>query len=270
MKNIRIALIIFNAPVGEIDKNLDRMNDWVEKAKQKDAQLVCFPELNVSGYSTRSDIQIPSEADFGKTTACLRAMAKKESITLLAGMMEKKKNDTLFASHMVVKPKGSLGIYRKLHIAPPEKHLFSQGDEIPLFEDNGAKFGIQLCYDAHFPELSTRMAANGAEMIFIPHASPKGTPDKKYRSWLRHLKARAYDNSIFILALNQVGDNHKGLTFPGVAVVVGPGGEVLDKKLCDKEGMLLIDLKKKDLDAVRSNRMHFFLPNRRKDLFNGS
>ncbi len=70
--------------------------------------------------------------------------------------------------------------------------------------------GIQLCYDAHFPELSTRMAVNGADIIFMPHASPRGTPSQKLTSWLRHLTARAFDNGVFIVACNQNGDNQKG------------------------------------------------------------
>lgn len=267
MKDTRIALIIANAPVGEIDRNLETVNKWVKKARQKGAELACFPELNVSGYTTRQDIMPPSENVFKKVVDYLKTLAKTNEITLLAGVMEKRGNDRLYASHLVINPGGILGAYRKLHIAPPEKSLFSQGDEIPLFETNGVKFGIQLCYDAHFPELSTYMASNGAEVIFIPHASPRGGPDAKYQSWMRHLRARAYDNSVFIVAVNQVGNNQKGLSFPGVAMVIAPSGEVIQKKFSNEEAMLLADLKKRDFASVRNNRMHFFLPNRRKDLF---
>lgn len=267
MKDIRIALIIANCPVGDIKHNLETVTKWVKEAKKEGAQLVCFPELNVTGYSTRNDQPLPSEAVFKNAAAYLQDLAKKESIILLAGMMEKKGNDALYASHLVFEPGGLLGVYRKIHVAPPEKSLFSPGNEIPLFETAGVKFGIQLCYDAHFPELSTKMALDGAEIIFIPHASPRGEPDKKYQSWMRHLSARAYDNSVFVLAVNQVGDNQMGLSFPGVAIVIAPSGEVIGKKLCDEDAMLIVDLKEQDLSAVRSNRMHFFLPNRRIDLF---
>ena len=54
---------------------------------------------------------------------------------------------------------------------------------VPLFDVHGITLGIQLCYDAHFPELSTRMALDGADVIFMPHASPRGTPSKKLDSW---------------------------------------------------------------------------------------
>ena len=128
-----------------------------------------------------------------------------------------------FASHLVATPDGVVQVYRKTHIAPPEKQIFSSGQTAPLFEINGVRFGIQLCYDAHFPELSTRMAVNGADLIFFPHASPRGTPEGKLQSWMRHLSARAFDNGLFVAAVNQTGDNGLGLSFPGMAVVIGPG-----------------------------------------------
>ena len=84
---------------------------------------------------------------------------------------------------------------------------------------------------------------------------------------MRHLPARAYDNSLFIIACNQTGKNKKGLSFPGIAVIIGPSGKVIAKDLSGKEGMLVVDLMAKDLDRVRSHRMRYFLPNRRPELY---
>ena len=164
-------------------------------------------------------------------------------------------------------PSDLLGSYRKIHIAPPERNIFSSGNNIPLFEIHSVKFGVQLCYDAHFPELSTCMAVEGADIIFLPHASPRGTPDEKFNSWMRHLTARAFDNGLYIIACNQAGNNQSGLQFPGVAVVIGPEGYVIDKQLSDKDGILVADLKSEDLKAVRDHRMRYFLPNRRPDIY---
>ena len=44
---------------------------------------------------------------------------------------------------------------------------------------------------------------------------------------MRHLPARAFDNGVFIVACNQTGTNGGGLSFPGVAMVIGPNGRVL-------------------------------------------
>ncbi len=266
MRDIRIAAAIFHSPLDEIEKSLDRMDLRVKSARQQGVRLLCFPEMNITGYSTRDNARLTARPFSREITERISRMAAEGEMVILAGMMEKNADGRLFVSHGVFAPSGISGIYRKLHISPPEKSLFSPGEEIPLFGIKGLTFGIQLCYDAHFPELSTHMALNGADIIFIPHASPRGTPQKKYRSWLRHLKARAYDNSIFIVAVNQVGDNGNGLIFPGIALVISPSGEVMDQKLCEKEDMLVVDLKEDLLTRVRSSSMHFFLPNRRQDI----
>jgi predicted amidohydrolase len=111
------------------------------------------------------------------------------------------------------------------------------------------------------------MALKGADVIFIPHASPKGTPQKKYRSWMRHLAARAFDNSLFVVACNQTGDNEKGLCFPGISVIIGPSGNVIEKNLSHTESLTVINLKSEALNRIKDHRMRYFLPNRRPELY---
>ena len=267
MKDIRIAAVIFNSAVGQVRHNLARMLPWIEKAKKEGADLICFPELNVSGYSTKPGVKDCAESIPGPVSACLVQMANDNQIVVLAGMAEKDEKGCIFASHLVVRPNKISGIYRKIHISPPERSIFSPGNSVPLFEVDGVKLGIQLCYDAHFPELSTRMAVDGADIIFMPHASPRGTSPEKLASWLRHLTARAFDNSVFIVACNQNGDNLNGLRFPGVAVVIDPSGDVLKDNVSGQEAMILADLKADVLAAVRGHRMRYFLPNRRPELY---
>ena len=266
MKSIRIAVVISNSPVGKIRQNLDALAGRVKEAKKKNAAIICFPEMNITGYSTRKKIVDSAQFVPDSVTGELAELAEKENITILAGLAEKDKKGRIFAGHLVVTPQGLSGVYRKLHIAPPEQRIFSPGKNIPLFETHGVRFGIQLCYDAHFPELSSRMAIEGADLIFIPHASPRGTPDEKFSSWMRHLTARAYDNGLFIVACNQTGENKKGLNFPGIALVIDPSGNVIAKDVSGKENMIVVHLKAGDLAKIRNHKMRFFLPNRRPDL----
>lgn len=267
MNDICVGLVIFHSVVGDIHFNLDRMAKWVIKARQEGADVVCFPEMNISGYSIKSVEMLKPEIISGPVTNRLSEMAGAEKIAILAGMAEKDSKDGVYASHVLAKPDGFLWVYRKLHISPPEQGIFLPAEDVHLFCLNGVSCGIQLCYDAHFPELSTIMALKGADVIFFPHASPRRTPEEKYASWMRHLPARAYDNSVFVMACNQTGDNGQGLNFPGLSLAIGPDGKVIEKDIGGKESLLLIHLKAKDLEFVRSNRMHYFLPNRRQDIY---
>jgi len=267
MKDIRIAAVICKSMATKTRHNLDSMVKWVAAAQREGAAVVCFPEMNVTGYSSLEIIKEAAEPVPGPVTDELLHLAESKKIIILAGIAERDAKGRIFASHLVVKPEGSVSVYRKLYVAPPEQSVFTAGDKISLFEAQGVKFGIQLCYDAHFPELATHMAAQGADLIFMPHASPRGSPEEKYRSWMRHLPARAYDNSLFIVACNQTGENNRGLEFPGIAVFIGPSGEVINKDLSGREGVIVADLKAKDLHRVRNHRMRYFLPNRRPELY---
>ena len=267
MDNIRIAAAITNSPLNQITRNMSAIRSWVASAREKGAAIICFPELNISGYSTKDEIKASAQKIPGPISDELIQIASDHQMVILAGMTEKSHGDQIFASHLVVSPGKLSGIYRKLHIAPPEQSIFTPGDGIPLFDVLNIKFGIQLCYDAHFPELSTRMATEGADIIFMPHASPRGLPPEKFNSWMRHLTARAFDNGVFIVACNQTGKNGNGLSFPGLAVIITPSGAVLKKKLANDEGLLIADLKVDDLSYIRNHRMRYFLPNRRPEIY---
>jgi N-carbamoylputrescine amidase len=111
------------------------------------------------------------------------------------------------------------------------------------------------------------MALIGADILFVPHASPRGNPEEKLQSWLRHLEARAFDNGVFVLACNQVGKTEEGFWFPGVAVVLGPDGRVLAKYVGEEEKILFATLDAEMLHDVRLHRMKYFLPQRRPELY---
>ena len=223
-KDVRIAAVVCRCPSGQVERNLERTRYWAQQAQEDGAAIVCFPELNLTGYSNRSDITDRAIRADGPETRALIRLAEDLELVLLVGFAEKDTKGRLFATHMVVTPNGRTESYRKVHLAPPEVDRFSPGSHVPVFQWSGIRFGIQLCYDAHFPELTTRMAKARADMIFIPHASPRGVAADKHQSWMRHLPARAFDNGLFIIACNQCGDNENGLTFPGNAVVFSPSG----------------------------------------------
>lgn len=267
MRDFRVATAVFHSPVGKTMENLERMEKMIKSAADKGASLICFPELSVTGYTTHDEIIHAAVSSPGIITERLKKVALRENIIVLAGIAETNHEGSAYASHLVLKPGKGIETYRKVHLAPPELKHFKPGNSIPVFNSSFARFGIQLCYDAHFPELSTRMALDGAEIIFIPHASPRGNSKEKFNSWMRHLTARAFDNSVFILACNQTGSNGLGLKFPGVALAISPSGEIINRKLLDRDNLLITDLKKEDLDRVRTHRMRYFLPNRRDDLY---
>ena len=267
MNTIKAALVVQNCLAGNYEKNLESTKNFIGIAIEKGAQLIVFPEMNLTGYMVNDDICSVSRAVTEDMLNLFRDIAKISQATIMVGLAEKTQDKNIYASHFVFNPNGSSDVYRKIHISPFEKKYFSAGNQISIFNSHDLIFGVQLCYDAHFPELSQAMALKQADIIFIPHASPRGTSQEKFDSWARHLRARAFDNGLYIAALNQTGDNMKGLSFPGICLLIGPDGNVVYKSIDDSEEVHIITIKKTVLSDVRSHPMRYYLPNRRTDLF---
>lgn len=266
MKTIRVALAIQKSTPGNVAENLDTCLTLTRTAAQNGATIILFPELNLTGYTLgKRLIPITSTVPGILTNALLKSSADNK-ITILAGLAQEDIQGVVFCTHVAAMADKTLGVYQKLHIPPPERKIFTPGSAVTTFPTEYAHFGIQLCYDAHFPELSTRMALKGAEILFFPHASPRGTPEAKLASWLRHLTARAFDNSVFVLACNQVGTHENGRNFPGVAVAIGPDGYIISHLLTTEDELLIVDLDSDLIQHIRGHRMRYFLPGRRNDL----
>ena len=132
-KRIRIAAVVCRCPVGEVARNLDRTRHWTLQAKRTGAALVCFPEMNLTGYSNRRQMADHAISARGPEIDALRRLSAEQAMALLVGFAEKAPKGRLFASHMVITPSGHTGLYRKLHLAPPEAKHFTAGKDLPLF-----------------------------------------------------------------------------------------------------------------------------------------
>lgn len=267
MEDITIAAVCMNSPLGEIEKNLQRMETFVQEAERAGADLICFPELSITGYRLENPAEIYAGFRTERVLERVEEMARTHGLILLAGMVELSDGDKPYISQLVAGPDGFVGVYRKTHLSPNEKATYRPGQKIEVFNLKGARFGVQLCYESHFPEISTIMALQGAEILLIPHASPRGSPAEKAESWLRHLPGRAFDNGLYVVANNQVGNNRNGFLFPGVAMALNPSGRVMSSYRGYEEKMMWLHLTKEELDETRNHRMKYFLPNRRPELY---
>jgi N-carbamoylputrescine amidase len=267
MEDLRVAAVCMNAEPGEVNSNLTRMRAFATEASAEGAQIVCFPELCVTGYVLKNPDEVYRGLDPEEILKRLLHMAEETGLFLIAGLIQISSGQRPWITQIITGPEGLVGLHKKSHLSPAEKDNYQAGQEIKAFKCGNTTIGVALCYEAHFPEISTILALLGADILFFPHASPRGNPKDKSQSWLRHLPGRAFDNGAFVVACNQVGDTSKGFCFPGVALVLGPDGRVLAKYTGDEEKILFADLKAEELSNTREHRMKYFIPQRRPELY---
>ncbi|SCX78997.1 nitrilase-related carbon-nitrogen hydrolase [Desulfoluna spongiiphila] len=264
MESLRLALASVSASLADPHANVQTMHQACRKAREARADLVVLPELSLTGYANASGAANRALTE-EQALDLIEGAVDAFGIGILAGYAEKNAAGEMYASHTALLPDGGHTTYRKLHLAPPEKGLYRPGTDLPLFAFKGFTIGMMLCYDAHFPLAFHRMAQDSADLIIVPHASPRGTSEEKYDSWMRHLPARAFDNGLWVAAVNQCGTNEANLSFPPLALALDPSGHLTGPPRLT-EGLHLVTISQKKLTDVRSHPMRYFLPNTRNDL----
>ena len=267
MEDLRVAAVCMNSEPGEVNRNLARMRSFAIKASAEGSQIVCFPEMCVTGSVLKNPDEVYRGLDPERILKRLLYMAEETRLFLIAGMVLVSSGQRPWITQIIAGPEGLIGLHKKSHLSPAEKDNYQAGQEIKAFKVGNTTVGVALCYEAHFPEISTILALLGADILFFPHASPRGNPKGKSQSWLRHLPSRAFDNGAFVVACNQVGDTSEGFSFPGVALVLGPDGQLLAKYTGDEEKILFADLRAEELRNTREHRMKYFIPQRRPELY---
>ncbi|MBL7734260.1 MAG: nitrilase, partial [Chitinophagaceae bacterium] len=175
MKNIRIASAQFENKSGDKEYNLSVIDTLSQKAAGQGARAIAFHECSITGYSFARKLskeQMLGLAEYipgGESVEKLIAIAAKYNISILAGLFEKDKEDKLYKAYICVDKNGIKAKFRKLHpfINP---HL-TPGDQYCIFELEGWKCSILICYDNNIIENVRAVSLLGAQIIFMPHVT---------------------------------------------------------------------------------------------------
>ncbi|MGD9862364.1 MAG: nitrilase family protein [Pseudodonghicola sp.] len=225
---VTIACIQFEPKIGELDANLDAIEDRVRQAHAKGARLIVLPELADSGYVFDSAEELAGLAQpipEGRSAQRLIALAAELDVHIVSGLAEVA-DGTFYNSAMLCGPEGHIGTYRKMHLWYREKLFFTPGDlGLPVFDTPLGKIGVAICYDGWFPETFRQLAIQGAEVICIPTnwvPMPDQDPEAEAMSNILH-KAAAHSNGLFIACADRVG-TERGQPFIGQSLILDATG----------------------------------------------
>ena len=166
----------------QISRNLARTAEFVDRASDAGADLVCFPEMTITGYV---DPQKQPEAVIvwdDPQLAPLYELSKRSQMTLIAGITELNPGNKPFISQGVIRRGELLGVYRKINVHQDEVDSFSSGAE-PLTQRLGdVDIGIALCADIDSERLFQMYAQNQAKVVLLPSA-PGLYGSQETRNW---------------------------------------------------------------------------------------
>lgn len=225
---VTIACIQFEPKIGEVDANLDAIEDRVRQTHAKGARLIVLPELADSGYvfdSAEELARLAQPIPDGKSAQRLIALAAELDVYIVSGLAEVA-DGSFYNSAMLCGPEGYIGTYRKMHLWYRENLFFEEGDlGLPVFDTPLGKIGVAICYDGWFPETFRQLAMKGAEVICVPTnwvPMPDQDPEAEAMSNILH-KAAAHSNGLFIACADRVG-TERGQPFIGQSLILDATG----------------------------------------------
>lgn len=261
---LKLAAIQVSA-TSDPERNLRKAAQFLEAAAQRGARIACFPELfSLPWFPAAQDdgAFVLAESADGPLAEGVARLAREHKIAVVCPFFERAGEGRYYNSALVLDARGErVGLYRKVHVPDlplwEERHYFSPGDRgFPVFEVEGLKVGVQICWDNFFPEGFRCLALAGAQVVFLPTAAAFASQER----WLAMAVSHAVANGLYVVRVNRVGkEAHQD--FYGHSFCVKPDGELASEPIGRNEGVLLVDVDPRELERAR--RTWPFLKDRR-------
>jgi len=235
---MKVGFLQFSPVFGNPEKNLDFIKEKINNTGALD--ILVLPELALTGYTFEDSEEAYSlsEEVGGKLSKELISIAGKNKVSIAVGFLERE-DKYLYNSSILVDGNGIIGVYRKVHLFREEKSIFKAGNRgFPVFEIDGVKVGLLVCFDWIFPEASRTLALKGADIIL--HSA-----NLVLSYYQKAAITRAIENRIFIVLANRTGvEDRFGARneFTGESEIVDPKGKILLKVEKNEEGIFSVDI----------------------------
>jgi omega-amidase len=260
---MKIAVAQMECTVGNVNSNLNKISVCTEKAASAGCQVVIFPEMADTGYDLTQIARHASSWDRGPI-AHIQKIAQQFSIYVFCGLSELA-NNRVYNVLAVVGPDGAiLAKYRKTHLAAfsplHEEKIFTPGNSLETLQVGDMTWGLMICYDLRFPEVSRSLALRGSEVLVLSSA----WPFPRLRHWNTLITARAVENQVYLAAANHVGKN-SSVTFCGSSRIVDPFGVTITSASEEREALIVSDIEKTEVVRIRKSMPVF--EHRREDVY---
>ncbi len=251
--NIRLALAQINSCVGDIEGNTKEIVLRIEQAKDKGADIICFPEMSVTGYPPE-DLLLKKSFIKDNINSLKKIKKSTDSLIAIVGFVDYK--GSAYNAAAVIQNGEIKGIYRKTRLPNygvfDEERYFQPGKEISVFKCGEITFGVNICEDIWYSGNPTKkQVTNGnAGLILNLSSSPYHTGKPVIRENM--LRERAKQYSCVLGFCNMVGGQDE-LVFDGSSSVIDKSGEVLSRAKSFEEKLLITDLDGQEL-VVKSRK----------------
>ena len=252
----KISIASCQFPISDsIQKNANWIMDQMVSANDSGAHVAHFPECALSGYP---GVDLDTMGGFNWRelqlyTDSIMNLAEKLRIWVILGSIHPlERGYKPMNSLYVINPNGELiDRYDKRFCTSGDLKYFSAGDHFVVFDINGIKCGLLICFDVRFPELYREYKKLEVDMIFQSFYNARQKPGSIHPIIMPlSSQARAATNHFYMSLTNSSAENSWPCHF------ITPDGLIRNKLETDKPGILIsnVDLSEEYYDASRGFR----------------
>ena len=211
---MRVALLQYSIAWADKETNLRMAEEHIAALAGK-ADVAVLPEMFATGFCT--DHPELAETMDGDIIRRLQAAADKTDVAIVSSFICLPAiGQRLVNRGFMIKPNAPIEIQDKRHLYAHggEDLFFQPAEKRCIFEYQGVKILLLVCYDLRFPVWARNQSGSDYDIILVV----ANWPDIRIRYWDALIAARATENQCYIAAVNCVGDDGMGLHYNGHSV----------------------------------------------------
>ena len=252
---MRVGIAQIETKLFDIEENVDKHLEYIEKAKELGIDILVFPELSLSGYHIKDRIlDMAMEVDCETIKPIIKAS---NGMRVMFGFAELTKNAVIYNSLMSANDGEIELVYRKNNLPNYgefiEKTIFASGRGVAnIHVDKKWQYAAMICADMWDPSLVHGTMLEGTNLL-ITSFNGGVTQDNQtnIENWKRCFDFYSMMYGSYIVGANRVGIE-EGFEFFGNSVIMDPHGSVVAKAKKFEEDLIYADIDYRQIELART------------------
>ncbi|MEM9257439.1 MAG: amidohydrolase [Pseudomonadota bacterium] len=218
MRDLTVSLLQTELAWEEPADNRRHFGEMIEGLSTA-TDVIVLPEMFTTGFSMNALGNAEEVA--GPTELWMQSIARARDCAV-TGSIAVRDAGSVYNRMLFITPKNSL-YYDKRHLfrMAGEHKRYAAGDQRVIATWRDWRINLQVCYDLRFPVFS-RNRGDYDLMLYVAN-----WPSSRRNHWRQLLIARAIENQAYVVGVNRIGSDARGLEYSGDSLVVAADGELL-------------------------------------------
>jgi NAD+ synthase (glutamine-hydrolysing) len=264
--SVVVALAQCYPRLGDVAANLSTHLTVIGDAATRNAGLVVFPELSMTGYFLKDQVPDVALRINAPEVTALRDASRLANIDVVAGLVLESDSHRFYNASMYISAGEIVHVHRKVYLPTyglfDEQRYVAAGNRFRAFaaplggrSERPWRAGMLICEDLWHPSAAALLARQGVDLFICPSASPgsgvlQGEALGTARSYDVMTRTYAQLFTGYVIYCNRTGFED-GVGFWGGSRVVGPHGAVLGTLPGAAETTLFHTLERSELRRAR-------------------